>query len=315
MRLDRALAEITQTLSRRTVQSLCERGRITCRGRTVHKSDLVQAGQEFLIQLDAERRAAAASELELAVRYESESWIVACKPALQPTAPTHGLESNTFANALLARYPELAKIGHHALEPGLLHRLDNGTSGLIVAARTRFAFEAATRALKRGLWTKRYLALVEGSQLPSAGTLVGQLRADRRHRKRVALAEALELRGASAEFDVGAAWPKDDRNPSLRHTTHFRVLHELGEVTYVEVTVGTAFRHQIRAHFAAAGWPLVNDEVYGARREPRLELTRHALHAARVAWPGCDGLEGFDVCEPVPDDLASLLDVTRFADS
>ncbi|HMA96783.1 MAG TPA: RluA family pseudouridine synthase [Polyangiaceae bacterium] len=320
-RADRALSDMSGSLSRRTMQNLCERGRVTCRGRVVGKAELVRGGDEFLILLDPERRAVEDFELELAVRYESRDWVVVSKPALQPTAPTNGLELNTLANALVARYPELAHVGHHPLEPGLLHRLDNGTSGLVVAARSRTAFDAATRALKRGLWTKSYLALVQATQLPRSGTIVGKLRADRRHRRRVELAERLELipespwQGPTRGRQGCAALEHDGSADSSRHTTRFRVVSEFEETTYVEVTVGAAFRHQIRAHFAFAGWPLVNDELYGARRDLHLEHLRHALHAARVAWPGCDDVEGFDVCEPLSEDLARLLDVVGREDS
>jgi 23S rRNA pseudouridine1911/1915/1917 synthase len=305
LRADRGVSILCPRLSRRQVQKLCKLGRILAEGRPLGKSDLLRQGDRITVLGDSRALATPNSTGHLLVRFESEHWVVVAKPAGQPTAPKDSADVGALANALVAKYPELAAIGHHALEPGLLHRLDNGTSGLVVAARTVDGFRAASSALSQGKWVKRYLAVVEGSDLPPAGILEGQLAANRRCPERARLVENVTMTPAQAD----AIWDANDTHRLVRgrrHQTRFAVRRRLTAVTIVEVAVGAAFRHQIRVHFAAAGWPLVNDELYGGRAEPRLPGQRHALHAARVAWSGTDSIEGFDVEEPPPQDLLIL---------
>jgi 23S rRNA pseudouridine1911/1915/1917 synthase len=306
MRADRGISLLCPELSRRQVQKLCERGRVLAEGRPLSKSDLLRLGDRITVQIDSRPFATPNPAGLLLVRFESRQWVILAKPAGQPTAPKDSTEIGALANALLARYPELARIGHDAREPGLLHRLDNGTSGLVVAARTAEGFLAASSALSQGKWLKRYLALVGATDLPAAGIIGGQLAQDRRHPERVRLVDEVTLTptGAEAVWDANGTY---ELVKGQRHQTRFLVRRRLATVTLVEVAIGAAFRHQIRAHFAAAAWPLVNDEVYGARAEPRLPAQRHALHAARVAWSGTDDLEGFDVEETPPDDLMDLV--------
>lgn len=283
-------------------------GHVLVARRPLKKSALLQLGDRITVLVEAPPKASPNSQTRLMVRLESSHWVIVSKPAGQPTAPRNTSELDALANALVAAYPEMANVGHHALEPGLLHRLDNGTSGLLVAARRADAFEAASEALKQGGWTKHYLALVHGSDLPPAGTIVGHLQADRRRPRRVIPTRGVAVTPLPAE----SIWNSDleasnRRAPAAPHRTRFLVLRTLGNVAFVEVAVGAAFRHQIRAHFSAAGWPLLNDEVYAAGAESGLPPGRHALHAARVAWSGGGAFPGFDVEEPLPDDLAELL--------
>ena len=184
MRADSGISRLCPELSRRQIQGLCERGRVFAEGRRLAKSDRLRLGDQITVLVDSRPIATANPAGQLLVRFESRQWVIVAKPAGRPTAPKDSTEIDTLANALVAKYPELARIGHRALEPGLLHRLDNGTSGLVVAARTAEGFHAASNALSRGKWLKRYLAVVEGTGLPPAGVLEGQLAADRRHRGR-----------------------------------------------------------------------------------------------------------------------------------
>jgi 23S rRNA pseudouridine1911/1915/1917 synthase len=191
----------------------------------------------------------------------------------------------------------MAEVGHRLLEPGLLQRLDNGTSGLLVAARTKEAFEQATGALKHTLWRKSYLALIDGAKLPERGLIRGELEPWPSHPERVRVKTEHTLLQLSAHD----AFPAPSGSMETLVATR-------GSLQQVRVFVGPAFRHQIRAHFATIGAALVNDEVYGAPRETRLAKGRHALHAANVAWDGAPPLEGFDVTEPLERDLADLFD-------
>jgi 23S rRNA pseudouridine1911/1915/1917 synthase len=270
----------------------------------------LQAGDVITVLVRPMVAATANPNLALDVRFESRDWVVVAKPAGQPSAPRSSTDLDTLANALVARYPELATVGHRALEPGLLHRLDNGTSGLLVAARHTAAFAAASQALKLGQWSKRYLALVQGNDLPTSATIRGRLVSDRHKPERVNVPDGVTITALEpSAYDAGDPIPLKEQALGAPHETRFIRLGCEGEFTYVEVAVSAAFRHQIRAHFAALGWPLLNDTIYGANVEPSLAPLRHALHAARVAWVGSEPFPGFDVAEPVATDLAALLRV------
>jgi len=273
---------------------------VRLRGRPAKKSDLVLEGDELVVELGP-TRAATPRASALALRFVSDDWVVAAKPAGLPTAPRNSEDTDTLANALVEAFPEMAAIGHRALEPGLLHRLDNGTSGLIVAARTERAFVRGTRALKACEWNKSYLALITNSTLPDCGILRGRLEAWPGHSKRVRGSSSISLSEttSNAVAEAGA---------SPFETRYLTEMHLTRGLRLVRVFVGPAFRHQIRAHFAEVGAPLLNDEIYGAPREPRLGEGRHALHAARVAWGGDPDLPGFNVTEPLAADLLTLVE-------
>lgn len=314
MRADQGLALRLPDLSRRQLQRYCDQDRVLRERQPLRKSERLQLGDVITVVADDPPVARPDPNSALVVRSATRHWIVLSKPPGQPTAPRNSEETATLANALVAAFPETGSIGHRALEPGLLHRLDNGTSGLIVAARTHEAFRLGTAALKSGHWHKRYLALVQGVDLPDAGKIEGRLLASPRSRRRVRVASELRLTTLSADEWLPNTLQQNRTEHGARdgqHPTNFVVRQRLSTSTLVEVAVHAAFRHQIRAHLSAAGWPLVNDVLYGGGAEPRLPVLRHALHAARVAWPGTAALEGFDVSEPLPDDLDALVRVAN----
>ncbi|MGC4068085.1 MAG: RluA family pseudouridine synthase [Polyangiaceae bacterium] len=299
VRLDVALTRLFPSLSRRQAQLLCESGQVEVGSRRSKKSDLARAG-ELVILTPSTPKIAAPIPGPLDLRLVTDHWVVVAKPAAVHTAPRDGIEGGTIANALAAAFPEMRSIGHHPLEPGLLHRLDTGTSGLLVAARSQQAFELGTRALKQSLWTKTYFAVVARGRLPSSGELTGALVSDPKHPKRVRLDGDFQLTELPSE--------SERQFPLGPFVTRFTTVRESEDTSLLEVTVGPAFRHQIRAHCAAAGAPLLNDVVYGAPADARLSSSRHALHAARVAWVGESFLTGFDVIEPLPLDLSGLFE-------
>jgi 23S rRNA pseudouridine1911/1915/1917 synthase len=297
-RLDVTIAKLFSTLSRRDAQRLCTLGRARVNGKLAKKSDVTREGDVITIELD---RTADATPCPgpLTLRLVTKHWVIVVKPPLQPTAPKSSEETTTLANALVSAFPEMAKIGYRALEPGLVHRLDNGTSGLIVAARTQAAFEGATKALKQSRWQKTYLALTPRKDLPERGAIVGALEPWPEHPHRVRLVNSISLVREESRHPL--------RSPADDWVTRFEVAKQFGDIALLKVYVGPAYRHQIRAHFSAIDTPLLNDEIYGAARDLRLAKGRHALHAARVAWEGEGDLEGFDVEEPLALDLATRL--------
>lgn len=297
-RLDRALVQLVLGLSRRDAQRLCAENRVLLRGRPAKKSDPIREGDTLAVDRGP-TRVAIAAPLPLAIRMLTQHWVVVAKPALMPTAPRHSEETGTIANGLLCAFPEMQAVGHRALEPGLLHRLDNGTTGLLVAARSARAFERATLALKQSRWQKDYFALTGTTDLPDFGRITGRLEPHPGRTECVRPTSPVEL---SALHHC-----EHEGTPLGPFVTTFELVTRAGPIALVKVRVGPAFRHQIRAHLAAIGAPLVNDPIYGAPSDPRLLPGRHALHAARVAWAGEPDLPGFSVDEPLPEDLLALL--------
>jgi 23S rRNA pseudouridine1911/1915/1917 synthase len=284
-RLDKLVIAHVPGAARRSAARLFATGAVALNGRRVSKGTRASAGDRIVVTLDEEL--SGEPEAELAVRLETPHLVIVSKPAGQPTAPLHSSEIGTLAGALLGHYPELSGIGYHPLEPGLIHRLDNQTSGLLIAARSASSFEMLRAALKRGEIVKRYLAIVEATELEETGTIELPLEPDPHDRRRVRVA----LPGAApARF------------------TRFDVRHRTERWALLEIESRRAYRHQVRAHLAAMGCPIVGDNLYGGPKVAALG-TRHALHASHVAWTGNSTIPSFAVDDALPKELASLLEV------
>lgn len=271
--------------SRSEARELCAAGAVRLDGRRVSKGQRVSAGAELVIELPTQGVLPDAS-VPLDVRLETADWVVVSKPAGIASAPLALGEKGTLANALLARYPEMAGVGYTAREPGLVHRLDTETSGLLVAARNQPAFERLQSALRAGALAKRYLAVVPQLNLPDAGHIALDLKPDPSRRGRVAVS--------------------NDLGEYSRATVSTYTVQERGALyALVEVAASPAFRHQVRAHLAAIGNPIVGDALYGGAADPRLG-SRHALHANYVAWAG-DAMPSFEVSDPAPPVFLTLV--------
>jgi 23S rRNA pseudouridine1911/1915/1917 synthase len=273
------------------VAELFLHGHIVVGGRRVPKGEPAREGDEVVVSLDSDDRPPPEPDAPLTVRLETPRLVIVNKPAGQPSAPLRG-ESGTLAGALLGHYPEMAGIGHSPREPGLLHRLDTQTSGLIVAARSGSAFEHLHAALRQGAMTKRYLAIVGAEGLLESETIDSPIAPDRKNPKRVLVGDAQSH--------------KTGKNRARPAVTRFKVLQRSGPLALIEVTVSRALRHQIRAHLASIGHPIVGDVIYGGPTATELG-ERHALHASYIAWAGDDTIAGFALEEPLPGDMASLM--------
>jgi 23S rRNA pseudouridine1911/1915/1917 synthase len=295
-RLDRWLVEKVPELGRKRAKQLCEAGHVTVDGRVGGKSLNLQAGSQVCFPMPAERRAVPNPSLVLDIRFENEFCVVVCKPAGLATAPLDEQDESALANALLARFPMMQKVGAGPLEPGIIHRLDNGTSGLVVAAKTSLAFDALRLALSKGELHKDYIAIVTDNDLPDQGSAAAHLRPDPHNTRRVVVAEP-SAPGARAA------------------RTFFQVVERSNGFAVVNAQASRALRHQIRAHLSNLGCPLLNDSLYGGRAEPTLAPGRHALHARRVKWLGNQVMPAFDVVAPLPMDLLDLLSKLGFTRS
>src|SRR6266550_2836648 len=166
-RLDKLVVALVPGLGRKGARRLFEEGRIRINGRRPNKGDVAKQGDEITVALPEAAGPDALPEpsAPLAVRLETPLLVVVEKPAGQPTAPIRDGESGTLANALVGHYPEMAGIGHSPREPGLVHRLDTDTSGLVLAARTAAAFDELSQGLKLGKIEKAYLLVCQAEGL------------------------------------------------------------------------------------------------------------------------------------------------------
>ena len=295
-RLDKAIAALCEGASRSRVKKAVEAGAVRINGRRAPKGATVAPGDEitvadFPLIIDGDP-AVPEPDQPLDVRYETKDVLIVEKPAKMPCHPLNPGETGTLANVLVGKYPELAGIGYNAREPGLVHRIDGDTSGLVVVARTAAAFETLRTALKEHQLKKKYLLICPSENLPDSGTIEFPLANHPKDNRRV----------------YACIHPRDvARNDPRPATTHFKVLERTVakngfEWALVEAEAPFALRHQIRAHFAALGHPLAGDELYGGAAVPGLE--RHALHASFV---GHNAAPAFAIASPLPADLAAIL--------
>lgn len=292
-RLDKAIAALVEGASRARIKAAIADGAVRVNGRHVPKGGLVSEGDVLTVELADLASPDAPPVPEdgpLVVRFESKSVLVVDKPAGMPTAPLRHGETGTLANVLVHRYPETLGVGYSPREPGLLHRLDTDTSGLLVVARSAAAFHELKDALQGGSLVKEYLLICRAEGLPDEGTIAFPLTNHPKDQRRV----------------YACVHPRDVLRYAPREaSTDYTVLSRDNGLALVRVVVARAIRHQIRAHFAAIEHPLVGDKLYGGDPVPGLE--RHALHASRVALETATPGLAFDVTSELPEELAVLL--------
>lgn len=291
-RLDKAVAALREGLSRARVRRAIEEGHVRVGGRRRPKGATVAAGEVITLDLedDAESPAVPTPGAPLAVLLERPDVLVVDKPAGQPTAPLRHGETGTLASALVGRYPELAGVGYGPREPGLLHRLDTGTSGVVVVARAQPVFEALKTALREGRIHKTYALVCSGDGLPDSGTIEHPLANHPKDQRRV----------------LACVHPRDVMRYRPRPArTEFRVLERGPRWALVEATAPRALRHQIRAHFAAIDHPLAGDVLYGGA--PIDGFERHALHAATVSFAGDGAVAPFEARSELPRPLREIV--------
>lgn len=290
-RLDRALTEAHPDLSRVQWQRLIQEGQVTLDGRPLKASMKLSGGESIQAFLpDVVDTSLEAEAIPLDIRYEDDDIIVVNKPAGMVVHPSYGHESGTLVNALLAHCPDLAGVGGER-RPGIVHRLDKDTSGLIVAAKSDAALRAMQAQFKARTVSKRYLALVHGQFTPPAALLDAPIGRDPRHRKKMAVV---------LESGAGTTQARASQ-------TRFRVLTYYPDYSFIECLPRTGRKHQIRVHAAYLGFPLVGDTMYG-RQKNEFGLQRHFLHATELAFRRPSDSEQLTIEAELPDDLAAILD-------
>lgn len=290
-RLDQVLVGLVPDQSRSRLQDWIRRGCVAISGETVDRPGMRLAGGES-IEIDVPPTMPSPLQPEaipLDVLFEDGNLIVINKPAGMVVHPAPGHDSQTLVHAVLAHAPDLAPLGGE-VRPGIVHRLDRDTSGLIVVAKNENSLRALQDQFARRTVTKEYLALVDGRPPAREGRIEAAIGRDVRHRQRMAVVP--ESRGRTA-------------------VTRYRVLEGMPRHTLLELHPETGRTHQLRVHLAWLECPIVGDRVYG-RRTPSLDVGRQMLHAARLAFrlPGEAGeTRSFEA--PIPDDMALALDAAR----
>lgn len=300
-RIDKALAEVSG-LSRERIKALMGEGRISLGGKPVAQASLkVEPGTRFAIDVpEAAPAEAVAQDIPLVVVYEDEHLIIVDKPAGLVVHPAAGNLDGTLVNALLHHCRgQLSGIGGVA-RPGIVHRIDKDTSGLLVVAKTDKAHEGLAVQFADHSIERAYHAVVGGRPVPVAGTVRGAIARSVHDRKKMALVEA-----------------RDEGRRGKHAVTHFRTLEALRGATLVECRLETGRTHQVRVHMASIGHALLGDPVYGRTPSPlrpslqRLGFSRQALHAAELGFVHPVSLERVHFASPLPDDMRTLIDELR----
>ena len=257
-RLDRFLADMARDLSRSRVHSLIEAGEVSINGSPVRPSQKVKAGDRVSLRVPPVRDLQLTpQDIPLSIVYQDSELVVLDKPAGLSVHPGPGHPDGTLVNALLALCPDIEGIGGER-RPGIVHRLDKDTSGLMMVAKTEAAHRSLSEQIKQRHVRKGYTALTVGVPPREEGIIDAPIARDPRNRKRMAVVAG-----------------------GRESVTRYRVAQTFAGHALLELLLETGRTHQIRVHLAYLGYPLFGDVVYGRRRP---ELSRHFLHADRLAF-------------------------------
>jgi len=281
LRLDRFVSEECQELSRTYAQKLISDGSITVNGHVARASLKLNIGDKVIVIVPPPSPGPLSPEaIPLNIIYEDDDLLVIDKPAGLTVHPAPGHPGHTLVNAILSYFPHLADIGD-SLRPGIVHRLDRDTSGLMLVAKNRVAQLNLIDQFKTRSVLKAYRGLVKGHLTPENGIIEAAIGRDPRNRKRMAVV-------------------KEGRDAR----TQYHVIEYIGIYTLLEVVLETGRTHQIRVHLAAIGYPVVGDPVYGVKSA---HLSRQFLHACRLGFKLPSTGEYVEFTSEMPEDLQQAL--------
>ena len=278
-RLDRWLAAHVTDVSRARLQELIDGGVVRVDGAARKRAYRLQGGEQ--IELDVPPRTQdelRPEPIALAIVYEDDDLLVVDKPAGMVVHPGAGHANATLAAAALAHAPAIAAVGGPR-RPGIVHRLDKDTSGLLVLAKTPSAYDSLSRQLAARTVKRTYVAIVHKRMRTAQGVVDAPIGRDPHHRQRMAVVAA---------------------GKGKRAVTRWRVVERFPHFTHLDVSLETGRTHQIRVHMASLGHPVVGDQTYGAKLRPPVDLEGMALHAARLSFvhPRTQALHEFTASIP-----------------
>ena len=280
-RLDKYVGEKCPGLSRTCAQRLITDGYVTVNDRAAKPSLKLNIGDRLRVVIPPAAPTPLSPEvMPLNIIYEDDDLLVIDKPAGLTVHPAPGHPSHTLVNAILSHFPRLADIGD-SLRPGVVHRLDKDTSGVMLVAKNRIAQLNLADQFKAHSVFKAYLVLVKGHLTPEQGIIEAPMGRDPRNRKRMAVvSEGREAR------------------------TEYRVIKYIGNYTLLEVMPETGRTHQIRVHLSAIGYPVVGDKVYGVKSP---YLSRQFMHASHLGFKLPSTGEYVEFTSELPPDLEQAL--------
>lgn len=295
-RLDKALADSTG-LSRERIKVLIAEGAVEFAGRTANNgSARIAEGTPFAIVMPPTAALSAApQDIPLVIAFEDQHLVVVDKPAGMVVHPAAGNPDGTLVNALLHHCAGRLSGINGVARPGIVHRIDKDTSGLLVVAKTDAAHEGLAAQFASHTIERRYLAVCAGQPVPADGTVTARLGRSDADRKKMAVLPAASSRGKHA-------------------VTHYRTLRRLAHATLIECRLETGRTHQVRVHAASIGHPLLGDPVYGRTPKAlrplldRLGFRRQALHAAELGFIHPVTGERLSFSAELPPDMAELID-------
>lgn len=289
-RLDRALVAAMPDVSRNQLQRLIREGQVLVDGEPAKARRRLEGGESVQVQLPPPLETTIVPEsIPLDIRYEDDDLLLVNKPAGMVVHPSTGHYSGTLVNAVLAHCPDVLDVGGE-LRPGIVHRLDRDTSGLIVVAKNDRALNYMQAQFKARTVQKRYLALVEGQVQPPAALIDAPIGRDPSQRKKMAV-----ITVRSQKFHARSA------------QTTYETVTSYDDFTLLSCELHTGRTHQIRVHLKYIGHPIVGDRAYG-RRRPRLPISRQFLHAEMIGFkrPSDDAELTFHA--ELPAELQRVLD-------
>jgi len=291
-RVDSVLSEILEDISRARIIKLIKNGDIQINGLSVKPSRTITGGETIILNIPEinEPGHPVPENISLDIIYEDDDMVIVNKPAGMIVHPGSGVSSSTLVNAIVFHYSEISSVGERN-RPGIVHRLDKETSGVMVIARNELSYEKLVDQFKSRKVKKEYIAIICGGPSRESGEFYSYLGRHTNNRIKI-----------SSNTTSG----KEAR-------TEWIVVSRYGELTLIKAFPRTGRTHQIRVHFSEAGLPLLGDRLYGGKKNSGLademKLKRHALHASRISFihPRTGNL--VEYYAPIPDDLAGVIKI------
>lgn len=299
-RLDKVLAEITEIKTRNRAQHLIDAKLVHINGQLAKSSHKCKAGDQIEVQLpQAVETTLQPMEMNLDILFEDQDLIVINKPAHLVVHPGAGHQQDTLVNALISHTPNLS-MKFNENRPGIVHRLDKDTSGVLVVAKNDFAHEHLAQQFKQRTIHRIYWALVHGSPRTPSGKISSHLARHPTHRKK---------------------FSSNKNEQGKLAVTHFQTLEKLNSVTWLQLKLETGRTHQIRVHLSEEGCPILGDSLYGADRRIKnlnsaatnhvKNMNRFALHACELGFEHPTTKENLFFKVEWPDELSQLLELLK----
>ena len=288
-RLDAFLSRALPEISRSAAQKLIAEGNVLLDGKPAKKNDRLEPGQTVSVTIPEPKPVdVTPAEMQLDIVYEDEDVAVINKPKGLVVHPAAGHQDDTLVNGLLYAMGDSLSGINGELRPGIVHRIDKDTSGLLAIAKNDLAHAVLASQLKDHTMARTYEAIVCGNLKEDEGTVDAPLGRHPQDRKRMAIV----------------------RSGGKRAVTHYRVLERFGNYTYIECRLETGRTHQIRVHMASLGHPLLGDEIYGRAKSP-FKLEGQTLHAMVLGFIHPTTGEYLEFEAPLPEYFEKLLEKLR----